>query len=174
MDERRQRKLLLTLVGYMVVPSVILGVGLWGAGIRPAILDFSALSVGPAASVGVLGALAGMLFTLMPTPKPAAEDGTPGENEVTDSGRDELSNHDRAEATTPEEDGETKPSTPEEDGETTGSRTRTLGLVAIGVIALLAGAIASVTGEFNTYTILFWICVPYGAGIASLYDLFSP
>lgn len=44
-------------------------------------------------------------------------------------------------------------------------RSRTLGLVVVDVIALLAGTIATVTGEFNTATVLFWVCVPtvYGS-----------
>ncbi|ACV11367.1 hypothetical protein Huta_1191 [Halorhabdus utahensis DSM 12940] len=142
-DERRQREPILALVGYWLIPTVLLGVGLWGGGIRPAILDLSGLSIGPAASIGILGIMAGGVFSLVPSPEPASEGRTPIEDEE---------------------------ATPEEMDGATGSRWLAMGMIVVTVIALLAGAIASATGAFNTYAVLFWICVPYGVGIVSLYE----
>ncbi|WEL16604.1 hypothetical protein SVXHr_0423 [Halorhabdus sp. SVX81] len=145
---RLDRRLVPKLVGYVLLPSAVLGVGLWGEDIRPAILDLSVLELPPAAAIAVLGALAGAIFIRMPMGGAEEEPALQSTDE-----RDEGS-----------------PPQPTDEGD--GTLLERFGILALGGIALLAGAIASVTGEFNTYTVLFWICVPYGVGIASISALF--
>lgn len=65
MRENTERRLILTMVAFVLLPTTLLVVGLWGDGIRPSLFDLSEVSVVPGAAIAALGIVMGTIFAAL-------------------------------------------------------------------------------------------------------------